>query len=125
MINVNVTMRATRRLAMRAVLHRLASRSSLRNPRPALRPLDRAFASSSFPDEDMPAQDEEELRRRRARALKSWLEEELGSEKTALMAVLAKHRVQIPGGGDEAKALLDELLEWKADGVVNAKVEGR
>ena len=52
---------------------------------------------------------------------KSWLEDELGTEKTALMAVLAKHRVQIPGGGDEAKALLEELLEWKAEGVVNAR----
>ena len=45
----------------------------------------------------------------------------MGTEKTALMAVLAKHRVQIPGGGDEAKALLEELLEWKAEGVVNAR----
>lgn len=123
---------------MRAVLQRLASRAILRAG-PARRPLDRALASSSSSDdparamrpmpegaapvvdEDMPKQDEEELRRRRAQALKSWLEDELGTEKTALMAVLAKHRVQIPGGGDEAKALLEELLEWKAEGVVNAR----
>ena len=37
-----------------------------------------------------------------------------------MMTVLAKHRVQIPGGGEEAKRLLNELLEWKGHGVVEA-----
>ena len=60
------------------------------------------------------------LRERRALALRSWLESELGEERTALMTVLAKHRVQIPGGGEEAKRLLNELLEWKGHGVVEA-----
>ena len=65
------------------------------------------------PDDALP-------RERRALALRSWLESELGEERTALMTVLAKHRVQIPGGGEEAKRLLNELLEWKGHGVVEA-----
>lgn len=69
-------------------------------------------------EEAMPRQEDEDVRRRRALALRTWLESELGGERTALMTVLAKHRVQIPGGGDEANALVNELLEWKAQGVL-------
>ncbi len=68
----------------------------------------------------MKTPDDALLRERRALALRSWLESELGEERTALMTVLAKHRVQIPGGGEEAKRLLNELLEWKGHGVVEA-----
>tara|TARA_B100000683_G_scaffold230471_1_gene231459 strand:+ start:6344 stop:6727 length:384 start_codon:yes stop_codon:yes gene_type:complete len=70
--------------------------------------------------EHMKTPDDALLRERRALALRSWLESELGEERTALMTVLAKHRVQIPGGGEEAKRLLNELLEWKGHGVVEA-----
>ena len=71
-------------------------------------------------EEHMQTPDDAVLRERRALALRSWLESELGEERTALMTVLAKHRVQIPGGGEEAKRLLNELLEWKGHGVVEA-----
>ena len=71
-------------------------------------------------EEHMKTPDGAVLRERRALALRSWLESELGEERTALMTVLAKHRVQIPGGGEEAKRLLNELLEWKGHGVVEA-----
>jgi hypothetical protein len=71
-------------------------------------------------EEHMKTPDDAVLRERRALALRSWLESELGEERTALMTVLAKHRVQIPGGGEEAKRLLNELLEWKGQGVVEA-----
>ena len=71
-------------------------------------------------EEHMKTPDDALLRERRALALRSWLESELGEERTALMTVLAKHRVQIPGGGEEAKRLLNELLEWKGHGVVEA-----
>ena len=70
--------------------------------------------------EHMKTPDDALLRERHALALRSWLESELGEERTALMTVLAKHRVQIPGGGEEAKRLLNELLEWKGHGVVEA-----
>lgn len=70
-------------------------------------------------EEAMPKQEDDDVRRRRARALRAWLESELGAERTALMTVLAKHHVQIPGGGDEANALVNELLEWKAQGAVH------
>ncbi len=71
-------------------------------------------------EEHMKTPDDAVLRERRALALRSWLESELGEERTALMTVLAKHRVQIPGGGEEATRLLNELLEWKGHGVVEA-----
>lgn len=72
-------------------------------------------------EEQMETPDDDDLRKRRALALKSWLESELGEERTALMTVLAKHRVQIPGGSEEAKQLLNELLEWKGQAVVEAR----
>ena len=70
-------------------------------------------------EEHQPAPSEDEVARRRALALKEWLTSELGEERTTLMAILAKHHVQIAGGGDEARALMQELLEWKAQGVVD------
>lgn len=72
-------------------------------------------------EEQMETPDDADLRKRRALALKSWLESELGEERTALMTVLAKHRVQIPGGSEEAKQLLNELLEWKGQAVVETR----
>jgi hypothetical protein len=47
------------------------------------------------------------------------MENELGKERAALTALLAKHGVKIQGGADEAKAFVEELIEWKADAVVS------
>ena len=69
-------------------------------------------------DQSIPAT-EEEFARRRASALRHWLENELGKERAALTALLAKHGVKIQGGADEAKAFVEELIEWKADAVVS------
>jgi hypothetical protein len=60
-----------------------------------------------------------EFARRRAAALRHWMENELGKERAALTALLAKHGVKIQGGADEAKAFVEELIEWKADAVVS------
>jgi hypothetical protein len=68
-------------------------------------------------DQSIPAT-EEEFARRRAAALRNWMENELGKERATLTALLAKHGVKIQGGADEAKAFVEELIEWKADGVV-------
>jgi hypothetical protein len=32
------------------------------------------------------------------------------------MGILAKHRVQVPGGTEDATNLMDELLKWKEGG---------
>jgi len=91
-----------------------------------------AFASSSFTSssskkgnddfdaknaeerwEDFP-QTEEELANRRAKALRNWLENEVGEERASLMTILGTHKVKVPGGGEEAKAFMDDLLLWKA-----------
>lgn len=72
-------------------------------------------------DEQQPTPLEQEVARRRAMALKEWLSSELGEERAMLTGILAKHRVQVAGGGDEAKALLQDLLEWKADFVTSSK----
>ena len=69
-------------------------------------------------DQSIPAT-EEEFVRRRAAALRHWMENELGKERAALTALLAKHGVKIQGGSDEAKAFVEELIEWKASGVVS------
>merc|ERR1712216_363043 len=69
-------------------------------------------------DQSIPAT-EEEFARRRASALRHWMENELGKERAALTALLAKHGVKIQGGAEEAKAFVEELIEWKADAVVS------
>ena len=69
-------------------------------------------------DQSIPAT-EEEFARRRAAALRHWMENELGKERAALTALLAKHGVKIHGGADEAKAFVEELIEWNADAVVS------
>lgn len=74
-------------------------------------------------DQTIPAT-EEEFARRRAAALRHWMENELGKERAALTALLAKHGVKIQGGSDEAKAFVEELIEWKADGVVSGLGQG-
>ena len=94
-----------------------------------------AFASSSKKDnddfdaktaeerwEDFP-QTEEELANRRAKALRNWLENEVGEERASLMTILGTHKVKVPGGGEEAKAFMDDLLLWKAKGQLLAKEE--
>jgi len=99
-----------------------------------------AFASSSFTSssskkdsddaknadderwEDVP-QTEEELANRRAKALRNWLENEVGEERASLMTILGTHKVKVPGGGEEAKAFMDDLLLWKAKGQLLAKEE--
>ena len=65
--------------------------------------------------EDVP-QTEEELANRRAKALRNWLENEVGEERASLMTILGTHKVKVPGGGEEAKAFMDDLLLWKAKG---------
>lgn len=62
---------------------------------------------------DLP-KSEEELANRRAKALRKWLENEVGEERASLMTILGTHKVKVPGGGDEAKAFMDDLLLWKA-----------
>lgn len=68
-------------------------------------------------EESIPAT-EEELAKRRAAALRRWLENEMGEERAALTALLAKHGVKMRGGADEARAFVEELLEWKAEGMI-------
>ena len=70
----------------------------------------------SHVEESQPIADEKELEQRRAQALRKWLESELGEERTTLMGILAKHRVQVPGGTEDATNLMDELLKWKEGG---------
>ena len=72
--------------------------------------------------EDVP-QTEEELANRRAKALRNWLENEVGEERASLMTILGTHKVKVPGGGEEAKAFMDDLLLWKAKGQLLAKEE--
>jgi hypothetical protein len=72
--------------------------------------------------EDFP-QTEEELANRRAKALRNWLENEVGEERASLMTILGTHKVKVPGGGEEAKAFMDDLLLWKAKGQLLAKEE--
>ena len=72
--------------------------------------------------EDFP-QTEEELANRRAKALRKWLENEVGEERASLMTILGTHKVKVPGGGEEAKAFMDDLLLWKAKGQLLAKEE--
>lgn len=68
-------------------------------------------------EESIPAT-EDELAKRRAAALRAWLEREMGTERAALTALLAKHGVKVQGGAEEAKSFVEELLQWKAEGVV-------
>lgn len=70
----------------------------------------------SHVEESQPIADDKELEQRRAQALRKWLESELGEERTTLMSILAKHRVQVPGGTEDATNLMDELLLWKEGG---------
>ena len=72
--------------------------------------------------EDFP-QTEEELANRRAKALRNWLENEVGEERASLMTILGTYKVKVPGGGEEAKAFMDDLLLWKAKGQLLAKEE--
>ena len=72
--------------------------------------------------EDFP-QTEEELANRRAKALRNWLENEVGEERASLMTILGTHKVKVPGGGEEAKSFMDDLLLWKAKGQLLAKEE--
>ncbi len=72
--------------------------------------------------EDLP-QTEEELANRRAKALRKWLENEVGEERASLMTILGTHKVKVPGGGEEAKAFMDDLLLWKAKGQLLAEEE--
>ena len=51
-------------------------------------------------------------------------ENEVGEEKATLMAILGKHKVKVAGGAGEANALIQELLEWKADAIVSARIGG-
>ena len=88
-----------------------------------------AFASSPSSSkkddaewEDLP-QTEEELADRRAKALRKWLENEVGEERASLMTILGTHKVKVPGGGEEAKAFMDDLLLWKAKGQLLAEEE--
>tara|TARA_A100001037_G_C15122447_1_gene624549 strand:+ start:1970 stop:2239 length:270 start_codon:yes stop_codon:yes gene_type:complete len=68
-------------------------------------------------------QTEEELANRRAKALRKWLENEVGEERASLMTILGTHKVKVPGGGEEAKAFMDDLLLWKAKGQLLAEEE--
>ena len=91
-----------------------------------------ASSSSSGKDEDekenaegwgdLP-KSEEELANRRAKALRKWLENEVGEERASLMTILGTHKVKVPGGGEEAKAFMDDLLLWTAKGQLLAKEE--
>ena len=56
-------------------------------------------------------------------ALRNWLENEVGEERASLMTILGTHKVKVPGGGEEAKAFMDDLLLWKAKGQLLAKEE--
>ena len=67
----------------------------------------------------------EELANRRAKALRNWLENEVGEERASLMTILGTHKVKVPGGGEEAKAFMDDLLLWKAKGQLLAKRKKR
>ena len=40
-----------------------------------------------------------------------------------MMTILGTHKVKVPGGGEEAKAFMDDLLLWKAKGQLLAKEE--
>jgi hypothetical protein len=107
----------TRFLADRALLRVPASFARLASDakeKPALRPMPE---QTMRVDETMPSPEDDELARRRRRALRSWAEERLGVERAALMSILATHRVQIPGGSSEANELMDDLLGWKAESV--------
>jgi hypothetical protein len=39
------------------------------------------------------------------------------------MTILGTHKVKVPGGGEEAKAFMDDLLLWKAKGHLLAEEE--
>jgi hypothetical protein len=56
------------------------------------------------------------LAARRAAALRAWAASRLGAERAALATLLGAHGVLCRGGADGARALMDELLAWKAEG---------
>ena len=61
---------------------------------------------------------EEELAKRRAAALRRWLENEMGGGASCTHRASREHGVKMRGGADEARAFVEELLEWKADGMI-------
>lgn len=56
---------------------------------------------------------EEEMRQRKNKAVKAWLEHQVGKEKLDLVQILQAHHVIVRGGPKEGSKLITALLEWK------------
>jgi len=78
-------------------------------------------ASSMESEYEATEMDKEDIAKRRAKALHKWLENEVGEERASLMNILGIHKVKVPGGQEEAKKMMDDLLMWKAKSVLLEK----
>ncbi|BDA51049.1 hypothetical protein COCOBI_17-2690 [Coccomyxa sp. Obi] len=56
---------------------------------------------------------EEEMRQRKNKAVKAWLEHQVGKEKLDVVQILQAHHVIVRGGPEEGNKLISALLEWK------------
>ncbi|CAL8466171.1 g5707 [Coccomyxa elongata] len=56
---------------------------------------------------------EEEMRQRKNKAVKAWLEHQVGREKLDVVQILQAHHVIVRGGPEEGNKLIKALLEWK------------
>ncbi|EIE21242.1 hypothetical protein COCSUDRAFT_57146 [Coccomyxa subellipsoidea C-169] len=60
---------------------------------------------------------EDEMRQRKNKAVKAWLEHQVGGEKLDVVQILQSHHVIVRGGPEEGTRLIDALLEWKQKGI--------
>ncbi|CAK0786048.1 hypothetical protein CVIRNUC_009261 [Coccomyxa viridis] len=63
-----------------------------------------------------PPVSEEEMKRRKNKAVMSWLEEQMGQDRMDAARLLQQHNVIVRGGPQEGKKLLDALVGWKQKG---------
>ncbi|KAK9901993.1 hypothetical protein WJX75_000523 [Coccomyxa subellipsoidea] len=60
---------------------------------------------------------EDEMRQRKNKAVKIWLEHQVGKEKLDVVQILQAHHVIVRGGPEEGTKLINALIEWKQRGV--------
>lgn len=68
-------------------------------------------------DESQDATTEAELRDRQSRAITSWMESRLGTDKVRLAKLLQQNNCVVRGGVEEGQKLMDALMAWKSDAI--------
>lgn len=76
-------------------------------------------------DSALTAEAEAELNARRKQVVKGYLDAQLGVERASLVRILGSHGAVCKGGAEQAHALMDALLAWKAAGPAPESSTGR